>query len=149
MEFRRANRADIDTFLENRLEFVTSIRNISDIEAFKQSTRQYLHEHIDKDDLIIFIATEESRIVSSCMACIYQMVPLASCLSGKSAELLNVYTIKEYRNKGYAEKLIRMLFEETRNCGVKKILLDYTDMGYPLYKKLGFTELDRHMELSL
>ena len=149
MEFRRANRADMDMFLDNRIEFVTSIRNISDIESFKQSTRQYLQEHIDKDDLIIFIATEESRIVSSCMACIYQMVPLPSCPSGKLAELLNVYTIEEYRNKGYAIKLLHMLIEEVKNCGVKKILLDYTDMGYPLYKKLGFKELDRHKELSL
>ena len=149
MEFRRANRADMDMFLDNRIEFVKSIRVIPDIEAFRQRTRQYLEEHIDKDDLIIFIATEENRIISSCLACIHQTVPLASCPSGKLAELLNVYTIEEYRNKGYAEKLIRMLFEETKKRGVEKIILDYTDMGYPLYKKLGFTELDRHMELSL
>lgn len=149
MEFRRANRADMDMFLDNRIEFVKSIRDIPDIEAFRQRTRQYLEEHIDKDDLIIFIATEENKIISSCLACIHQTIPLPSCLSGKSAELLNVYTIKEYRNKGYAEKLIRMLFEETKNRGVEKIILDYTDMGYPLYKKLGFKELERHMELSL
>jgi ABC-type polysaccharide/polyol phosphate transport system ATPase subunit len=102
MEYRRANRNDVDSFVENRIEFVTSIRDIRDIDDFRNRTRQYIQEHIEKDDLIIFIAIDKNKIVSSCMACIFQTAPLPNCPTGTSAELLNVYTLKEYRRNGNA-----------------------------------------------
>jgi ribosomal protein S18 acetylase RimI-like enzyme len=149
MEYRRANRSDLDLFLKNRIEFVTLIRKISNIEDFENKTQEYLKEHIEKDDLIIFIAVDKNTIVSSCMACIYQTVPKPSCPNGTSAELLNVYTLKEYRRNGHAEKLIRMLIQEVKNYGVEKMVLDYTDMGQPLYEKLGFMPLQNQMQLRL
>lgn len=147
MEYRRANRSDIDLFVKNRIEFVTLIREISNIEDFENKTQEYLKEHIEKEDLIIFIAVDKNTIVASCMACIYQTAPKPSCPNGRSAELLNVYTLKEYRRNGHAEKLIRMLIQEVKNYGVEKMVLDYTDMGQPLYEKLGFIPLQNQMQL--
>lgn len=149
MEFRRANRNDLAKFLENRMEFVASISEISDTESFRNATRQYLEQHIHQDDLIIYIALDGDQIVSSCMACIYQTAPVANFPSGRCAELLNVYTVQAYRRNGYAERLIRMLIQEARNRKVGKILLDYTKLGLPLYKKLGFTPIPNQMELRL
>jgi N-acetylglutamate synthase-like GNAT family acetyltransferase len=149
MEYRRAQRNDIDMIVENRIEFVTSIAKIQNIAEFKDITKRYIEEHIDKDDLIIYIAIENNEIIASCMSCIYMTVPLASCLSGKYAELLNVYTKKEYRRKGHAERIISILSAELKEYGVEKIKLNYTDSGYPLYEKMGFKKLDRDMELTL
>ncbi|WP_195964657.1 GNAT family N-acetyltransferase [Clostridium cuniculi] len=149
MKYRRANRDDIDLFVKNRIEFVTSIKEINNIEDFKNRTKQYIKEHIEDDDLIIFIAIDKNRIVSSCMASIFHTVPKPSSPKGINAELLNVYTIKEYRRKGYAEKLISMLIQEVKNLGVEKIVLDYTDMGLPLYEKFGFTTSHNQMQLKL
>lgn len=149
MEYRRATRNEMDRFIENRIEFVTSIRKVENVEKFREVTKNYLEEHIDKDDLIIYIAVDNNEIIASCMACIYITAPLASCLSGKYAELLNVYTKKEYRRNGHAEKLINLLIAELKKYGVEKIKLDYTDLGYPLYEKLGFVQLDRDMEKGI
>jgi ribosomal protein S18 acetylase RimI-like enzyme len=149
MEFKQASYNDIDLFLEHRMEFVASIRNIEDSKSFKEGTRKYLEEHIDKEDLIIFIAKDGEKIVSSCMACIFETIPLPSCPKGKSAELLNVYTLEGWRRYGYAEKLIHMLMIESKKRGVEKIILDYTDAGLPLYKKLGFIPLEYQMQMKL
>lgn len=149
MELRKATLRDLDAFVENRMEFVKSIREINDMNNFRNSTVAYLEEHIGKEDLSIYIAIDDTKIVSSCMACIFQTVPLPSCPKGKSAELLNVYTLKEYRRKGLAEKLIRMLLCQLKKDGVEKVLLDYTDMGLPLYQKIGFTPLNHQMQLRL
>ena len=46
MEYRRANREDIDLFVKNRIEFVTSIKEINNIEDFKNRTKQYIKEKI-------------------------------------------------------------------------------------------------------
>lgn len=149
MEYRRAHRSDLDLFAAHRMDFVSSIRKISDIEGFRAKTKQYIEEHIDKDDLLIWIAVDEGKIAASCMACIYQTAPLPSCPNGKKAELLNVYTLAEYRKQGHAEKLLRMLIQALKERGVEKILLDSTDMGLPLYQKLGFVQLESQMELKL
>ena len=149
MEFRRATRGDIEAFAAIRIEFLTLIRTIDDPSSFHQETVRYLDAHIDRDDLVIYLALNQGRIVSTCMACLFQTAPLPSCASGRAAEMLNVYTLSGYRRMGLAETLIRMLIEELQRLGVEKVLLDYTDDGLPLYEKLGFTRLPYEMQLKL
>jgi ribosomal protein S18 acetylase RimI-like enzyme len=149
MEFRRATKADVEAFVDVRMEFVTQIRTIADVDDFRARTREYLTEHIEMDDLLVYLALEDGEIVSSCMASLYQTPPVPSCPTGRTAELLNVYTKQEFRRRGLAEQLIRMLFVQLRQRGVEKVLLDYTEEGLPLYQKLGFVVLPHQMELKL
>ena len=149
MQYRRATVNDIDAFVKNRMEFVAQIKNVSDVDAFERSTKQYLAEYIDSDNVIIFIAIENNQIVASCMACIFNTAPLPSCLSGKTAEILNIYTLGAYRKKGHARKLLEMLLNELKNIGVEKVLLEYTADGLSLYEKMGFSLLDNQMQLKL
>lgn len=149
MDYRMMGRDDLDAFVEYRMEFVSAIRNIGDSSAFRTKTREYLEEHADRDDLIVFLAIDKGKIAASCMACIFETVPLPSCLCGRSAELLNVYTKKEFRRQGHAEKLLRLLLAEARERGVGKIVLETTEDGLSLYQKLGFIGLERRMELRL
>lgn len=147
MEYRQGTRKDLKLFLDNRMEFSAAVKEIPNLEAFRESTADYLEEHIGKDDLLIYLALDNGRIVSSCMACIITTAPLPSRLSGKSAELLNVYTIEEYRRQGHAAVLLNMLFKELKRRGVPKVVLEYTDAGLPFYQALGFKDLERQMFL--
>ena len=149
MDYRMADQNDIELFVKNRIQFITSIRNVDDIADFENKTRQYLYAHIDKDDLIIFLAMENGDIAASCMACLYETVPLPNCLSGKMAEVLNVYTQAEYRRKGHAKTLLNLLIQEAKKRGIEIILLNYTDDGFSLYSQLGFTLLEHQMLLKL
>lgn len=149
MEFRRATREDVERFLDVRMEFVTEIRTIPDADDFRAATLAYLQSHIEQDDFAIYLALENREIVSCCMASVYRTPPLPSCRSGVAAKLLNVYTKPEFRRRGLAEQLVRMLLRELEACGVEKVQLDYTEAGLPLYRKLGFTELTHQMERRL
>ena len=149
MEYRKAKEKDLDLFIENRMEFINTMRSMDGKERFREQTRNYIKEHIYKDDLLIYLAMENNEIAASCMACLYTTVPLPSCPSGKCAELLNVYTKKDYRRQGHAEKLISLLMEEAKELGIEKIWLDYTAEGYTLYKKIGFVELEHRMEIKI
>ncbi len=149
MEIRQVKLSDIDMLVDNRLEFVSSIRNITNRDEFRMRTREYLQKHLEDDLLLAFIATDNGLIVSSCILCIYETLPVPSCLNGRAGLLLNVYTLKAYRYQGLACSLLTKLIEEAKGLGVGKILLEYTDDGYPLYKKMGFEELDREMVLKL
>ena len=149
MEFRRANEKDIPTLVENRLEFVQLIRKIENIDNFREATVKYLEEHIAKDDMVIILAWDGNIIASICMACCFQTIPLPSCHSGHAAELLNVYTIAKYRRQGLAEQVLRLLIDELRKLNVEKVVLEATDMGATLYKKLGFISLNNQMKLEI
>lgn len=48
MEYRRANRGDIERFVENRVEFAASIRQIDELELFRKRTRDYVEEHMER-----------------------------------------------------------------------------------------------------
>ncbi len=149
MDIRKAKLSDIDMLADNRLEFICSIRNIEDKEEFRARTKEYLRKHLEDNSVISYIALDNEKIVASCILCIYETLPIPSCLNGKTGLLLNVYTLKDYRRQGLAYSLLEKLIDEARQLGVGKIRLDYTDDGYPLYKKLGFEKLEREMALKL
>lgn len=62
---------------------------------------------------------------------------------------MNVWTNKDYRRQGIAEKLVTMLIEEARGRGVSEISLDATEAGRPLYRKLGFVESGENMTMII
>lgn len=42
-----------------------------------------------------------------------------------------------------------MLIVESKKRGVERIILDYTDAGLTLYKKLGFILIEHQMQMRL
>lgn len=62
---------------------------------------------------------------------------------------MNMYTKPNYRNRGIATKLLQYLVAEAelRNC--KKLTLNASQMGRPLYEKYGFKEVKDGMVYCL
>lgn len=51
-----------------------------------------------------------------------------------------VLTLPEYRGRGYATLLMRRCLEYCEQCGIGAVRLDATEMGRPVYAKLGFVD---------
>jgi GNAT superfamily N-acetyltransferase len=62
-----------------------------------------------------------------------------------AAEVLGIYsfaTLPEERRRGYGEALLRAAVAyEQRRTGVERLVLQSTEAGQPLYKRLGFREV--------
>lgn len=149
MEFRKGTPEDLEMLTQNRMDFVTSIAPAENLGDFRQATRQYLAEHLRDGSLFYYVCIDGGRIVSSCILCVYRTLPIPSSPGGKSGLLLNVCTVREYRRRGLAKTLITRLIEDARAMGLRKLSLDYTDAGYPLYRSLGFVKCNRDMEMRL
>ena len=149
MEIRMATKADLDALVENRIDFITSLRAMPDLEALRHSTRAYLQEHLEDGALLCWLCTEDGKIRSSCLMCLYQTIPSPSAPNGKCGLLLNVYTLKEFRRQGLARELLTRILEQARGLGVSKVHLNATEDGRPLYESLGFSPLDGEMILKL
>lgn len=149
MNYRVLHLADLEHFLELRMEFLLSYQDVPQTEAFQIMTENYLRKHMETEDLLLLAAEEEGSLVAACMVCFYETCPMVDNPSGKYGELRNVYTKPAYRRKGISEKLVRMALEKAKERGVTKMRLHYTDDGLPLYQKLGFIPEERYMEKDL
>ena len=62
------------------------------------------------------------------------------CYGRELAWIGMVLTHPECRGRGYARQLMEHALDYTDRMGMRTVKLDATDMGYPLYTKLGFVD---------
>ena len=105
MILRLATEADISVIIKLRNDMLRAYEeNLPDDLA--KSIRNYLEKHIADKSCICALAEIDGRIVSMAMLCCYEDIPDESNLNGKCAKLCSVYTVTEFRRKGYMEKLL-------------------------------------------
>lgn len=144
--FRKGEISHIEKYINHRLEFIKFLGGrIKDEDEFIKNTRNFLKQNIPLENAVIFLAEDNSSIISSCMAVIYNTLPMAYTPHGKCSIIYNVYTDKAYRGKGYAKKLLNMLLDYLKENNVEEIMIKYTSEGKPLYEKLGFKQLNDYM----
>jgi len=142
MELRKAQQYDIDELLLIREAFILEEHHGIDDhkrKVIKEGTFNYLKNHLNKD-CFVFIAVENSKIISTVFMIIFEKPAGPQFLTGKIANIVNVYTLPEYRRQGTAEKLMHMVIEEARVNNVSFIDLKASQMGEGLYRKIGFEE---------
>jgi predicted GNAT family acetyltransferase len=151
MEIRKANLKDLDVIYNNRMQFTQLMNNqeISITEEFKQDTYNYIKNHIVDDSLVIWIATEEDEIISVAMVCYYQLLPTISNKKGKTGYIQNVFTLPNYRGRGYATELMNKIIVDAKERNVGRLLLSASDMGRPIYEKIGFEAVTKEMIFTI
>lgn len=149
MIIRRATKEDIDKLVENRIKFVTDTVATPSDESFFDNTYEFFKNHINKDDLIVWLAVDDDKIIATVILCIYQVLPTVANATGKTGYILNVWTDENYRRQGLATKLLKNIFADAKNAGVNKIHLKATEQGKLVYEKLGFFVEPNEMAIKL
>lgn len=142
MNYRMADKNDIEKLVNIRISYLKEdFGEISD-ESFKticESLPEYFVKHLN-NDIFAFIAENDDIVVSSAFLLIVEKPANPCFVTGKIGNVLNVYTVPGHRRKGSAGRLMDMLINFGREKNIDYIELKATDVGYPLYKKLGFVE---------
>lgn len=151
MEIRQAVNSDLDALFANRLEFIMDMINHEGTisEEFQKNTYEHLKKHMEDGSLAAWIAVEQGEIISSAFISYYQTIPARSNPSGKSGYVQNVFTKPEYRRQGIATQLLTRMLQDARDRNVGKVYLNASDMGKPVYQKLGFEVLTKDMVYQL
>lgn len=149
MEYRIANKEDIDLLMSIRLEMLRKINALSDnyvfLDEFIANSMRYFLE----GNQTTSIALEKGKVVACASMSYIELMPTFSHPTGNRAHLMNVYTNNDYRRQGVAHKLVQILIDEAKEKGVTEISLDATDLGRPLYESLGFCASDECMVMNL
>ena len=144
--FDNANMNDIDELVRLRLAFITEdagALSSRQEQCIAEQLRDYFNRKLGKE-LIAFIARDEERIVAVAYLLLMEMPANARLLNGLYGEVLNVYTLPEYRGKGLCTTLMQQLIEYGKKRGLGCIDLSATENGYPIYTKLGFKEKEQN-----
>lgn len=139
IEYRIATKEDMELLMDSRLEMLHVVNHISEDESFSDELVAYSREYFENGDQTTVLALDGERVIGCATICYIRMMPTFSHPSGKRAHLMNVYTAEAYRRQGIADRMVTMLIKNAWDRGVTEISLDATEMGRPLYEKLGFT----------
>ena len=141
MIFEKATIKDINGLTDLRLAYLQEdLGVITDKELIQESLPGYYEKHLNKD-LMVYVARDDEDIVACAFLLIVEKPMSPSFITGKTGTVLNVYTKPEYRNKGYAKKLMTMMLEDATAQDVSVIELKSTEDGYSLYKSVGFEDV--------
>ncbi len=149
MEYRYATTDDMNLMIRSRMD---TLRDVNSLDADYQFSEEFLEasrEYFREGDQSTVLAIDNGRAVGCATMCYIDLMPTYAHPSGRRAHLMNVWTNKDYRRQGIAEKLVTMLIEEARGRGVSEVSLDATEAGRPLYRKLGFKESGECMTMVI
>ena len=90
----------LEDIIELRIREQYEYNNINKNEQYEKKTREYFTKHVGKD-LLNFGIIENEKIVSIASFIKLEYAPVVNG-DGKEIYIFNVYTIPEYRRKGYA-----------------------------------------------
>ncbi len=140
MEFKRIN--DIETLIKMRITYISYDFSDASEEKLTKVTAalpEYFKKHIDKD-MFAFAAVEDGIVISGAFLVIIEKPANPAFPTGKVGNVLNVFTLEQYRRKGIAARVMKMLIEYAEGSRLDFLELKATAEGCPLYKKLGFSE---------
>lgn len=141
MKFEKATIKDINMLTDLRLAYLQEdLGVITDKQLIQESLPGYYEKHLNKD-LMVYVARDDEDIIACAFLLIVEKPMSPSFITGKTGTVLNVYIKPEYRNKGYAKKLMTMMLEEATAQDVSVIELKSTEDGYLLYKSVGFEDV--------
>lgn len=140
MLIRKAKKDDINILVDFRLAYLEEDTGGLTAEQRVELSAQlhdYFPRHLD-NDMTAYFAEVGDKPVSTIFLVRLEKPANIHFMNGKTAYLMNVYTYKEHRCKGYASLILERLFEEAKAEGITCIDVSSTTAGRALYLKNGF-----------
>lgn len=149
IEYIVASKADVELFMQSRLEMLKVVNDLPSDFCFDNELIEKSREYFEKADQTTVLALDGETVIGCTTLCYIELLPTFSHPTGKRAHLMNVYTNDQYRRQGIASRMMQMVIHEAKAKRVTEISLDATESGRPLYKKFGFVGNDEGMVLTL
>ena len=149
IELRRAGAQDVPLLTDLRKTVLIAANKLpadADLSHLDGPCAAYF---ADEGKHTTILALDGDKIVGERSADYHTEMPTCANPSGRCAFLMNIYTDPAYRRKGIAARIVGALVEDARARGAGSVLLEATDMGAPLYRKLGFVDAKGYMRLNL
>jgi hypothetical protein len=153
IKIRRATIADIEIITRYRIIFLSETYGRTSPEkelALSGTMTEYFKRSLTDNSFMSWIAEYINKPVGFSGLVIREQPGNFEIPNGKTGYILNMFTIKEFRNKGICNLLLDSIIEESRTLHLDKLELHATAAGEPIYRKIGFTDPhDKALEIIL
>src|SRR3954468_23266798 len=122
---RLATLADIDQLIPLRVAMQSEVGHgdPSHWAALERELKEYFATSIPGGEFIAYIAEVDGRIVGTSGMVFHQHPPSGGNPSGREAYIMNMYTLPEFRGRGIAAELLRLLIQCARDRKCSSIVL--------------------------
>ena len=149
-EYKKATIEDIDELVRTRITVLRAANKLSDdvdMSLVEKESYEYYKRALETGEHIGYLVYDNGTFIGAGGVSFYQVMPTYHNSTGKKAYIMNMYTAPEYKRQGIAFHTLDLLVKDAREQGVSQIVLEATDMGWPLYEKYGFVKKEDEMEL--
>lgn len=151
-KIRIADEKEIDLLVDLRIQFVKDLHpeySNARINDLIVATTRYITEKYNNNMYVGFIGEAGSEIACTTALLIYDYPPLYSQEYRKIGHVLNFLTVKKFRRNGFGMKMMNFVKEYSTQNNFFKLDLSATEDGCKLYRKCGYSDSERNMELIL
>lgn len=148
MNYRTAGKKDIGLLVQFRLDFIELYPTHIAYPFMEKSCRHYFMESLETQTFEAVFAEDAQHPIGIGMIFYYRSVPSRLNPTGWNGYITNLFVEKPYRRQGIGRELVNRLIQkaEKRNCHI--IMLHASEMGRPLYLKMGFQDVTNGMILN-
>lgn len=145
--YRKLQPEDLETFIEMRMHQLQE-EGAEPVIDLKPNLQAYYEKHLADETFVSFLAVDSGKIIGTSGMSFVEKPPYYSNPSGKIGLLSSMYTLKEYRRKGIAKKLLDLVVQEAKRYGCGAVQITASDMGVLLYTDYGFKKNGNFMQYT-
>ena len=147
-EYKRLTENELDTFIKMRINQLREEGAKEDIDLYP-ALNDYYTRHMADGTFVAWLVFDGDKIIGTSGMSFVEKPPYFGCPSGKIGLLSSMFTAKEYRRKGIATALLKLVVDEARSYGCGTVQITASDMGVKLYTTFGFTHNNNFMQYKL
>ena len=106
----------------------------------EKQLHNYFERNISQGHFMALLAEIDGEAVSFGGMVIKEIPGDAYQTSYLEGEILNMYTIPQYRRKGLSSLILKQLLKEAHQAGIRKVALHTSKDGEKLYRQNNFSE---------
>lgn len=148
IKFRKMEMSDIPTVVKLRILQLKEEGATEDFDI-TQNLTDYFRNHIQDSTFVSYLAIDNDKIIATSGMSFVEKPPYFSNPTGKIGLLSGMYTLKEYRRKGIAKKLLEMVINEAKEYGCGTVYITSSQQGSSLYENCGFKRNNNFFQIII
>lgn len=144
---RQARAEDIQRLAHHRAAMFRDMGKLAPGEEapLERATSDYLSAAMPRGEYLAWVAEVKGDVVGGAGAQLRPILPrpregVPGIEPGPEAIVLNVYVEPEWRRRGVANALMRVVLDGLANRGIRRVVLHASQDGRHLYERLGFEQ---------
>jgi len=146
--FRKADVADIPRLVKLRVQQLQEEGAEPTIDL-STVLIEYFEKNIQNGSFVSWLAIYEGSIIATSGMTFIQRPPYYGNPTGYVGILSGMYTLKPYRRKGIAKRLLGLIVDEAKAYGCGLVQITASDVGAYLYHDFGFQEYHKFLQYKI